>query len=266
VLDAEEAERREIQQTRFTSLDRVLNRGNAAPQSNKDQSDRFIVDFGKLPANSRQHHLKARLLFLEKLDLAKSSGSNRWLVRSDFQTVLEAMQSATDRQRTLARYSTILSDSRLPVRLTDPKQLNEPLEGRVLGHAEDERTGRAYMILEGTDHNVHFIWHTVEIESARYQRKLRSDSFVRIDPHRANDKTVLHITDLGSSEQLLSNAQQIRNRAQLLITRGIVPDENGCAGWLGRYDARLARTVQEILAGRQRETKREDIQRLGFGR
>src|SRR5439155_6637708 len=117
-------------------------------------------DFKKLPANIRQHHLKARLLFLEKLDLAKSSGSNRWLIRSDFQTILEAMQSATDRQRTLARYSIMLSDSRLPVRLTDAKQLNESLEGRVIGHVEDERTGRAYMILEGTDHNVHFVWQT----------------------------------------------------------------------------------------------------------
>ncbi len=266
VLDAEAAERREIQQTRFTSLDRVFNRSNTAPQSSKDQPGRFTVDFKKLPANSRRHHVKARLLFLETLDLAKSSGSNRWLVRSDFQTILEAMQSATDRQRTLARYSTMLSDSRLPVRLTDPKQLNEPLEGRILGHVEDERTGRAYMILEGTDHNVHFIWHTVEIESARHQRKLASDSFVRIDPHRSNEKTVLFITDLGSSEQLLSNAQQIRNRAQLLVKRGIVPGENGWAGWLGRYDAYLARTVQEIQAGQNHESKRKDLQRPGLSR
>jgi len=266
VLDAESAERREIQQTRFTSLDRVLNRSNTAPQSNKDQPGRFAVDFRKLPANSRQHHLKARLLFLEKLDLAKSIGSNRWLIRSDFQTILQAMQSATDRQRTLARYSTMLSDSRLPVRVTDPKQLNEPLEGRVLGHVEDERTARAYMILEGTDHNVHFIWHTVEIESARHQRKLASDSFVRIDPHRTNDKTVLHITDLGPSEQLLSNVQQIRNRAQLLVKRGIVPGENGWAGWLGRYDARLARTAQEVMAGQYHQSKREDLEPPGLSR
>jgi len=266
VLDAEEAERREIQQTRFTSLDRILSRSNSAPQSNKDQTTGFVVNFRKLPANTRQHHLKARLLFLEKLDLAKSNGSNRWLIRSDFQTILEAMQSATDRQRTLARYSTMLSDSRLPVRLTDAKQLNEPLEGRVLGHAEDERTGRAYMLLEGTDHNVHFIWHTVEIESARHQRKLAPDSFVRIDPHRTNDKTVLHITDLGPSEQLLSNATQIRNRAQLLIKRGAVPSENGWAGWLGRYDAQLAGTAQELLTGQHREPIRKDLSRPGLTR
>ena len=110
------------------------------------------------------------------------------------------------------------------------------------------------------------MWHTVEIESARHQRKLAPNSFVRIDPHPANDKTILHITDLGPSEQLLSNAQQIRNRAQLLVKRGIVPGENGWAGWLGRYDARLVRTVQEILAGQHHETKRKDLERPGLSR
>jgi len=79
----------------------------------------------------------------------------------------------------------MLSDSRLPISLTDAKQLTEPLEGRVLGHVEDERTGRAYMILEGTDQKVHFIWHTTEIESARRQRKLgpkRSSACVHTRP------------------------------------------------------------------------------------
>src|SRR5205807_7530583 len=120
ILDAEESERREIQQTRYTLLDRILNR-NTVPVG-ADRTEHFVVDLKKLAPNARQHHLRSRLLFLEKLELAQCNGSNRWLVRSDFQTILEAMQSASDRQRSLARHQTMLSDSRLPIRLTDAKQ------------------------------------------------------------------------------------------------------------------------------------------------
>lgn len=77
VLDAEDAERREIQQTRYTSLDRILNRGNTAAQPGADRTESFTVDLSKLPASTRQHHLKARLLFLEKLELAQPNGSNQ---------------------------------------------------------------------------------------------------------------------------------------------------------------------------------------------
>jgi hypothetical protein len=158
----------------------------------------------------------------------------------------------------------MLSDSRLPVRVTDAKKLNEPLEGRVLGHLEDERTGRAYMILEATDHNVHFIWHTTEIESARHQRKLGPNSFIRIDPRSANGRTFLVITDFGSSEQFL-NTQNMRNRAQALVTHGIVPAENSWGGRLGRYDSSLRNAFKQISTGIQPESS-NDSRRKGFGR
>ncbi|PYS14674.1 MAG: hypothetical protein DMG15_07305, partial [Acidobacteria bacterium] len=57
VLDAEEAERREIQQNRYTSLDRMINRSNTAA-AGSNRTDNFLVDL-KLPASSRQHHLKS---------------------------------------------------------------------------------------------------------------------------------------------------------------------------------------------------------------
>jgi hypothetical protein len=266
LLDAEDAERKEIQQTRYTSLDRVLNRNNSAVRAGTDRTEFFATDLRKLPASTRQQHLKARLLFLEKLELAESNGSNRWLVRSDFQTILQAMQNATDRQRALAQHGALLSDTRLPIRLTDAKQLQQPLEGRVLGHVEDERTGRAYMILEGTDHNVHFIWHTTEIESARHQRKLVPNAFIRITPRSANGRTLLIIVDLGSSDQLLNNTEDMRNRAQAMMKRGIVPEENGWGGWLGRYESRLTHAFQQIDPEQRHRTAKKELRRPGLSR
>jgi len=36
----------------------------------------------------------------------------------------------------------------------------------VVGHGEEENAGRPYMLVEGTDHHVHFIYHTSEIVDA----------------------------------------------------------------------------------------------------
>ncbi len=43
-----------------------------------------------------------------------------------------------------------LSDVRLQSCLTDITKV-EQLEGRILGHGEEESTDRTYMLLEGTD-------------------------------------------------------------------------------------------------------------------
>jgi hypothetical protein len=59
----------------------------------------------------------------------------------------------------------------LPSRLTDLNGI-EQVEGRVLGHGEEETTGRLYMILEGTDHIIHFIYRSEELETARRAGKL----------------------------------------------------------------------------------------------
>jgi len=92
------------------------------------------------------HYLKARLLFLEKMGLAETCGSNQWHVRADLRAILTALAQANDRQRALAAHRSILSDARLPLSLTDVRKLQRPLEGRVIGHGEEEASGRTYMI------------------------------------------------------------------------------------------------------------------------
>jgi hypothetical protein len=95
-------------------------------------------------------HIAARLRFLSTMELSDPSGDNRWRVRRDFETVLRAMQRAGDRQKALAAHAEMLSDPRLPLVVTNARDISE-LEGRVLGHGEDESSGRAYLLLEATD-------------------------------------------------------------------------------------------------------------------
>jgi hypothetical protein len=82
------------------------------------------------------------------MGLANNGGSNIWRVQGDFEDVLRAIQRASDRQRTLPAHGALLSDERLPFQVTSSAALRE-LEGRVLGHGQEETTGRTYVLIEG---------------------------------------------------------------------------------------------------------------------
>ena len=46
-------------------------------------------------------------------------------------------------------------------------------------------------------------------------------------------------TSLGDSESILRNKRYLRETAQRLIGGGVVPQEDGWNGWLGRYQKAL---------------------------
>ena len=181
------------------------------------------------------------------MGLAEPAGGERWQIRYDFETVLRTMQRAADRQRALAAQAALLSDTRLSSKVTDFRAI-EDLAGRVLGHSEDESSGRSYMMLEGTDHHVHFINHVFEIDAARQKRELRANSFVRFRTQSVNGKRIIVIQDLGSADKLLTNKQYLRSTVRSLIRRSVIPKDTGLSGWLGKYEAALAQTAMEIQA------------------
>jgi hypothetical protein len=103
------------------------------------------------------------------------------------------------------------------------------------------------MLLEGTDHHVHFIYHNREIEQARHCGRLKPNAFVRLNRQQSiYGKTFLGILDYGDANGLLTNASFLKNTAKSLAARGIVPIDNGCAGWLGQFEKALVRKLQEI--------------------
>ncbi|HZU41232.1 MAG TPA: DUF3363 domain-containing protein, partial [Terriglobales bacterium] len=233
-LDAAEAQRREVTQQRFTSLDRVILR-NAAGE---DDPEYLCV----APASSA---IAARLRFLSTMGLCDAASDDRWRVRWDLETILRAMQRAGDRQKALAAHAQMLSDPRLPLVVTHARDISE-LDGRVLGHGEDESTGRAYLLLEGTDAKVHFIYQNAAIAEARRAGKLRAGSFARF----RKNFTKLEVLDYGDAERLLSNGEYFRKSAQRLAKKGILPDPGSWGGWLGRYQVALADASTDLAQGR----------------
>ena len=143
-LDIAEAQRREVSQQRFTSLDRAI--GRDKPKDS--HASHFMVR--RTAVQPKHWFVSERLKTLESMGLAEAAGSDQWLVRQDFETALRAMQRLGDRQKVLAAHGAAVSDPRLPLVMFDVRNCTM-LEGRVLVHGKDEATGRTFMMIEGTD-------------------------------------------------------------------------------------------------------------------
>jgi hypothetical protein len=100
-------------------------------------------------------------------------------------------------------------------------------------HGEDERTGRNFMMLEGTDAKVHCIYHTPQMAEARGRGGLRANRFVRLRKLFENGRPRLEIDELGHSEKILSNRPHQEETARRLMQSGMAPVEmGGAAGWV----------------------------------
>jgi type IV secretory pathway VirD2 relaxase len=255
-LDAEEARQREITQARYTSLDRLIQRANEG-QSFSFSITTDITGPGLSDRERRlQKDLSARLAHLEKMGLAKSIGSQQWAVQSDFETVLQTLQRTVDRQKMLAAHGALLSDPRLPFEITNIRNL-KVVEGRVLLHAEDEASGRRYLLLEGTDAKVHLIYHTQEIEEARRAGKLAVNNFVRLEKRFADGIPRMEISDYGDADALLTNRGLMKKQTQTLLRQGTTLKQDMWGGWLGQYHQALRGTVErQALFGKERPTQK----------
>ena len=202
-LDADDAQRREVHRHRYTSLDRIIQRD--ADRAEAAQSPFFTVskDPGRAglgPSTSLiERRTAERLMVLESIGLAESTGPKTWRVRRDFVNVLRSMQRSADRQKTLAAHGALISDERLQMTVLDLQSLTT-LERRVLVHGEEESPGRSYLILEGTDARLHYVYYTPEIEAARNRGGLRTNSFIQLPNSTAEGRPVLEIDDMGDSE------------------------------------------------------------------
>jgi type IV secretory pathway VirD2 relaxase len=253
--DAAEARQREITQARYTSLDRVIQR------SNNGQSSSFTITTdipapGHSDRERRLHRdLNARLARLEKMGLAKSVTSQQWIVQSDFEAILRTLHRTVDRQKMLSAHGAVLSDPRLPFEITNIRNL-KVLEGRVLLNAEDEASGRRYLLLEATDAKVHLIYHTQEIEEARRGGKLAVNHFVRLEKRFADRFPYIEISDHGDSDALLANPALMNKQAQTLLRQGVKPDQGLWGGWLGQYHKALRDTVErQLLPGKEKPSQ-----------
>ena len=84
--------------------------------------------------------------------------------------------------------------------------------------------------------------------------ELRTNSFVSMIRQKDGN---ISIQDFGDAERLLRNRQYFQRKAQLLISRGVVPTETNLGGWLGKYESALAHGIAAIQDGEQKLINRE---------
>jgi len=267
-LDAAEAERREISESRFTSHDRRIMREASNPNADfgpeyfevvRNPTEAGLSEMARL----RTQHEASRLAVLHRMGLAESTGGTSWLVRRECEQVLRAMQRSADRQKTLTAHGALLSDDRLPMTTLDLRDLTS-IDGRILVHGEEEASGRSYLMLEATDGQVYHIYRTPEMEELRSQRGLQTNSFIRLRKLATVRGPVVEIQDMGDSEAILSNKVQLRATARETIQRGVYPQDGGWNGWLGRYQKAL---VDAAFALEQENAKERERRRSrGLGR
>jgi hypothetical protein len=258
-FDAAEAQRREVHQHRYTSLDRIIQRDAVA--TGPAESPFFTVTkdasrTGAGPTTSLiERRTAERLMFLTSMGLAQSTGPKTWRVRRDFESILRSKQCSSDWQKTLAAHGALMSDERLPLNVLD---LRDPttLEGRILVHGEEESSGRSYLLLEGTDASVHFIYYTPDLEAARNAGGLRTNAFIRLRKLLKEGGPVLDIDEIGDADSILRNKPYLREKARRLARRGIVPRDDDWNGWLGHYQ----RALQDAASRHQRD-KGQDLGR-----
>jgi hypothetical protein len=246
-MDAIEAERREIREKRFTSLDRMILR-RAMPGFDEPYSTTMTMSTGDWQSAAgryswtRQQHMLA-LMVLEDMGLAWSSVTGAWSLHPNLEAILRAMQHTADRQKTLRAHGALLSDERLPMAVFDGRQ-TASVEGRVVVHGEDD--SRRYLMLEGVDAHVHYVEYTPEMEAARASGELRTNAFVRLRKVFIDEEPAVEVEDLGNSEALLKNREHFKTKAQELLRQGIAPMEQGWGGWLGQYHSALMQTAREF--------------------
>lgn len=181
--------RAEIEQERFTSLDRSLLREaetNGLVRSGGDQ-------------DSFQRTLRAgRLQKLKRLGLAEESSPGRWHLAQDLEPVLRLMGERGDIIKALHQelVRARIDRSSTDMVIHDTGEISAPLIGRVVARGlADELSDRHYFVVDAVDGRIHYI----EIGNAEATEPTPVGGIVAITPKQATvkavDRTIAAIAD-----------------------------------------------------------------------
>lgn len=148
-LEMQRAMRREMEQERWTGLDRSLQREAGA--DGLVRVERFAE-----PRWQRQRQaLIGRLQRLQRMGLATEQKPGTWAIHANAEPTLRAMGERGDIIRTMQR---AMSGKRRELTMFQPAEDGRAVVGRVVGKGlADELYDKGYLIVDGTDGKAHYV-------------------------------------------------------------------------------------------------------------
>ncbi len=144
-LEIQQSLQREVQQERFTSLDRTLLRERQAG----------VLSLKALANNPRRQLLIGRLQQLQKLELAHEVRPGQWIMRDDIEATLRAMGERGDIVRTMQR---AMGGTQRELTVFQPGKDSPEVVGRIVAKGlADELNDRGYLVVDGLDGKAHYL-------------------------------------------------------------------------------------------------------------
>ncbi|MDX7841722.1 relaxase/mobilization nuclease and DUF3363 domain-containing protein [Aeromonas caviae] len=159
-LEIQQTLGREVEQARWTSLDRTLQR--EAGEDGRVQIERFSE-----PNLQRQRLLLiGRLQRLQRLGLADETQPGTWAIHADAEKTLRALGERGDIIRTMQR---AMSEQPRELAVFEPGDDGRTILGRVAAKGlADELHDRGYLVIDGTDGKAHYVALNARDELANY--------------------------------------------------------------------------------------------------
>jgi hypothetical protein len=147
---------REVEQDRWTSLDRTLQR----------EAQAGTIRLERLNQDTRRTQLVGRLQHLQRMGLAESRAPREWALRPNIEPVLRASGERGDIVRTMQR---AMSGGQRELAVFEPGQANSRVIGRVAAKGlADELYDRGYLIVDGIDGKAHYVSLPIRVELEHY--------------------------------------------------------------------------------------------------
>lgn len=144
-LEIQQSLQREVQQERFTSLDRTLLRERQAS----------VLSLKSLAKHPRRQLLIGRLQQLQKLELADEVRPGQWLLRDNAEATLRAMGERGDIVRTMQR---AMGSAQRELAVFEPGKDSPEVVGRIVAKGlADELNDRGYLVVDGLDGKAHYL-------------------------------------------------------------------------------------------------------------
>ncbi|CAH0210455.1 hypothetical protein SRABI70_01974 [Pseudomonas sp. Bi70] len=215
-LEIQQSLQREVQQERFTSLDRTLLREQQAG----------ILNLKELASHPRRQHLIGRLQQLQKLELADEVRPGRWLLRDDIETTLRAMGERGDILRTMQR---AMGSVQRELAVFEPGKGDSAVIGRIVSKGlADELNDRGYLVVDGLDGKAHYLVLPGRAELADYPIGSIVETHSLSEP-RAVDRSIAALAAKGL----------YRSDHHLALVRSQAVEGRNPEAWIERHVRRL---------------------------